>query len=128
LGKFLNGYRIQRAALTTLPGRKIIAKTWAYLYADTVDLLDYRFEDRIAEEKAFWLALAMRARIVHVLYGARAQAARFSWEQVAAQITAGYRRLLAGRNFASEPKSDLPRISAGAELQYRNPHDEEKVF
>jgi glycosyltransferase involved in cell wall biosynthesis len=354
LGRFLNGYRIRRAALTTLPG-KIIAKTWAYTYADALDLLDYRFEDRIAEEKAFWLAFAIRARIVHVLYGdeqlnvllrrasllpghliatfhlpaeksrerfersqkreldrlsgavvvassevrafaswlgpekvmyvphgidttafpighgnggqgtkllfvgfhlrdfevahrvadrcaherlnvtfdvvlpsyyfgyftgcgnvalhsdiaeetllalyqgadalflpitnatannailealacgtpvistdvggipdyvnedcgwllpvgdaeaayqcirqiaenrelarakrraARAQAERFSWEQVAAQITAGYRRLLAGGNFASEPKSDLPRLRAGAELQYRNPHDE----
>jgi len=59
---------------------------------------------------------------------ARAQAERFSWEQVAAQITAGYRRLLAGGNFASEPKSDLPRTCAGVEPQYRNPYDEEKVF
>jgi glycosyltransferase involved in cell wall biosynthesis len=68
LAKFLNGYRLGRTALTTLPG-KIVAKAWQYFCSGKVDLVDYGFGDRVAEEKAFWLALATRARIIHVLYG-----------------------------------------------------------
>jgi hypothetical protein len=56
--------------MRSLPG-KIAGKTWEHFYSDDVseNLLDYRFGDRIAEEKAFWLAQATRARVVHVLYG-----------------------------------------------------------
>ena len=70
LGKFLGAHRVQRPHTCSLPG-KVAGKVWEHFFSDkvSVNLLDYRFNDRIAEEKAFWLAMATRARIVHVLYG-----------------------------------------------------------
>jgi len=70
LGKFLGAHRVQRAHVRSLPA-KIVGKAWEYFYSDkvSINLLDYKFSDRIAEEKAFWLAQTTRARIVHVLYG-----------------------------------------------------------
>jgi glycosyltransferase involved in cell wall biosynthesis len=70
LGKFLSAHRVQRSHLRSMPG-KAAGKVWEHFYSHKLskNLLDYRFGDRIAEEKAYWLALATRARIVHVLYG-----------------------------------------------------------
>jgi len=70
LGRFLGAHRVQRPHLSSLPA-KIAGKAWEHLYSDKIstNLMDYRFSDRIAEEKAFWLAQTTRARIVHVLYG-----------------------------------------------------------
>jgi len=56
--------------MRSLPA-KIAGKAWEYFCSDEVNinLFDYNFSDRIAEEKAFWLAQTTRAGIVHVLYG-----------------------------------------------------------
>lgn len=68
LADFLDGRVVRRTRFTSLPG-KVAAKGWEYLYGDREHLFDYRFGDRLAEERAFWLALALRAQIIHVLYG-----------------------------------------------------------
>ncbi|MCL2453348.1 MAG: glycosyltransferase family 4 protein [Alphaproteobacteria bacterium] len=68
LGKSLNAHRVQRVPFRS-PQGKIVRKAWEYFFSDRVNLFDYQLGDRIAEEKAFWLALATGARIVHVLYG-----------------------------------------------------------
>jgi glycosyltransferase involved in cell wall biosynthesis len=68
LGDFLDARIVRRGHFTSLPG-KVVARGWEYLYGDRKHVFDYRFGDRLAEERAFWLALTLRAQIIHVLYG-----------------------------------------------------------
>jgi glycosyltransferase involved in cell wall biosynthesis len=68
LADYLGGQQIRRQRLTSTPGL-IISKAWEFLFGQRPHLLDYRFGDRIAEERIFWAALTQRADIIHILYG-----------------------------------------------------------
>jgi len=68
LGEYVGTRRIRRTPMEA-GVRKILAKGWELLRGHQPHLFDYRLGDRIAEEKAFWLAWIMRAEIIHVLYG-----------------------------------------------------------
>jgi glycosyltransferase involved in cell wall biosynthesis len=68
LADFLPSRRIARARLQSFPA-KVADKAWSYLFGNRPHLFDYTLGDRIAEERAYWLACSTRAEIIHVLYG-----------------------------------------------------------
>lgn len=68
LAAYLRSVEVRRPYLTSSAGR-VAEKAWSFLIGEKPHLLKYRFEDRLAEEKAFWIACCRRAQIVHVFYG-----------------------------------------------------------
>ena len=64
----LNGIEVHRPVLTSIPAR-IAEKGWNFFFGNKPYLYKYGFEDRLAEERAFWTAVCHRAQILHVLYG-----------------------------------------------------------
>lgn len=68
LGDYLGGQRVSRLPLTGSVGQ-LVSKAWNWLHGQPAHLFDYGLGDRLAEERAFWLALATRPHIIHALYG-----------------------------------------------------------
>jgi len=73
LAEYLDAVEVRRSELTSVPAR-VVEKAWNFCAGDKPYLEShlshgYRFEDRIVEERAFWLAQRLRAPIVHALYG-----------------------------------------------------------
>lgn len=67
LADFLDARTVRRARLTSGMA-KLATKLWDR-YAARPYMFDYHLGDRFAEEWAFWLALTLRADVIHVLYG-----------------------------------------------------------
>lgn len=67
LGPALGARTVSSQPFTSLPGRAA-AKLWGKLRGQRPWQFSYGLEDRLAEERVFWLALRRRADIVHVAY------------------------------------------------------------
>jgi glycosyltransferase involved in cell wall biosynthesis len=66
---FLDVRTVSRAQLAS-EAAKLAARLWDYRFGKKRSyMFDYHLGDRLAEEKAFWLALTLRADVVHALYG-----------------------------------------------------------
>jgi glycosyltransferase involved in cell wall biosynthesis len=73
LARYVGARTVPRHQISSVPLR-LIEKAWHFGYGDKPHLFShlshgYRFEDRLAEERAFWRALLFRTDIVHTLYG-----------------------------------------------------------
>jgi glycosyltransferase involved in cell wall biosynthesis len=68
LSDYLDARTLSRPNLGGLGG-KVMSKVYEMLHGDRKHLFDYTLADRLAEERAYWLACATRTQIVHVLYG-----------------------------------------------------------
>ena len=72
LARFIGADTVHRPMLTS-PVSRLAEKAWNFSFGDKPYLFShlshgYRFEDRLAEENAFWRTLIGRAEILHVLY------------------------------------------------------------
>jgi glycosyltransferase involved in cell wall biosynthesis len=68
IAAYLNGENLKRPDLGNGVGR-IAEKAWNFFRGEDPYLLRYGFEDRIAEERAFWKAILTRADVTFMPYG-----------------------------------------------------------
>ncbi|MEC5387209.1 glycosyltransferase family 4 protein [Uliginosibacterium sp. H3] len=68
LADALGATDVRSQDIRSLPGR-VTAKVWEQTLGKNSPVWSYSFNDRLAEERAFWLAWRQKADIVHSAYG-----------------------------------------------------------